>query len=188
MRLRHFTFHLLAESGPTQPACIQFNSKCHMRHLSQPDPRNQHPRQTFVIFSTLNESAPNMDRPIHFLLFYVSLVSATALAQQASGAAPPAPPNPRRRLAQSEDLTSPGLAVPNGATASISPKPPAQTFEVPANYPTDRSDTASRVEDLMQKASSLVGQGDLSKAMELYNEALTIAPQYAEAYRQRRWP
>jgi tetratricopeptide (TPR) repeat protein len=42
-----------------------------------------------------------------------------------------------------------------------------------------------RVEDLIRRAGLLVAQGNLSKAMELYDEALSLAPQYPETYRQR---
>jgi tetratricopeptide (TPR) repeat protein len=41
------------------------------------------------------------------------------------------------------------------------------------------------VEDLIRRAGALVTQGNLSKAMELYGEALGLAPQYPETYRQR---
>ena len=37
----------------------------------------------------------------------------------------------------------------------------------------------------MQTAAELTAQGNLSKAMELYNEVLAIAPRFAAAYRQR---
>ncbi|MCE5269625.1 MAG: tetratricopeptide repeat protein [Planctomycetaceae bacterium] len=55
----------------------------------------------------------------------------------------------------------------------------------PLAYSASRSDVALRIEDLMRGAAALRTQGSFSKAMELYNEALTIAPKYAEGYRQR---
>ena len=56
---------------------------------------------------------------------------------------------------------------------------------MPLAYPATRIETASRIEALIRDAAVLRGQGNLSKAMELYNEALTLSPQYAETYRQR---
>jgi tetratricopeptide (TPR) repeat protein len=41
------------------------------------------------------------------------------------------------------------------------------------------------VADLNRRAGALVAGGNLQKAMELYNESLRLAPQYAETYRQR---
>ena len=55
----------------------------------------------------------------------------------------------------------------------------------PLAYSAGRSETASRIDELMRGAAALKTQGDFSKAMELYNEVLTLAPPYAEAYRQR---
>jgi tetratricopeptide (TPR) repeat protein len=55
----------------------------------------------------------------------------------------------------------------------------------PLAYSASRSEAALRIDDLMRGAAALRAQGNFSKAMALYNEALTIAPQYAEAYRQR---
>ncbi|MFZ1932398.1 MAG: tetratricopeptide repeat protein [Thermoguttaceae bacterium] len=55
----------------------------------------------------------------------------------------------------------------------------------PLAYSASRSGAALRIDDLMRGAAALRAQGNFSKAMALYNEALTIAPQYAEGYRQR---
>jgi tetratricopeptide (TPR) repeat protein len=55
----------------------------------------------------------------------------------------------------------------------------------PLAYSASRSETTLRIEDLMRGAAALRAQGNFSKAMALYNEALKLAPQYSEGYRQR---
>ncbi len=151
-----------------------------------------------------------MSRTACTLFFCVLLVSAAALAQQTQ-APMPAPlasaktttpeeqksaaknvENPAAKIAskvpmrgQPEESTSPGSALPSQGSAWISPPPPASTASVSLAYPATSSETASRVEDLLRDAAALRGQGNLTKAMELYNEALALAPQYAETYRQR---
>jgi hypothetical protein len=78
-------------------------------------------------------------------------------------------------------VPSPGASLGNGPmTPMVTPSAGA-----PLAYSTTRNETALRIEDLMRGAAALRTQGDFSKAMELYNEALTIAPEYAEGYRQR---
>ena len=151
-----------------------------------------------------------MSRIIYTLLFCLSLVPALAIVQQ-SKTPIPAPTSPAQapmpdtqasaaknivdstptsaakaqRSGLPDDLTSPGSAIPNQGSAWISPPPPDSTVSVPLAYPATRIETASRVENLIRDAASLRAQDNLSKAMELYNEALTLAPRYAEAYRQR---
>ncbi len=151
-----------------------------------------------------------MSRTAYTLLFCLSLVPVVALAQQ-SQAPIPAPPLPAKALmpdeqtsavknvenptpmtaakapmrGQPEESSSPGSAIPNQGSAWISPPPPDSTASVPLAYPATRIETASRVEALIRDAAALRAQGNLSKAMELYNEALALAPRYAEAYRQR---
>jgi tetratricopeptide (TPR) repeat protein len=55
----------------------------------------------------------------------------------------------------------------------------------PLAYSASRDETTLRIEDLMRGAAALRTQGNFSKAMALYNEALKLAPKYAEGYRQR---
>jgi tetratricopeptide (TPR) repeat protein len=150
-----------------------------------------------------------MDRTAYILLFSFLLVPAIAGAQQTQ-APIPAPPSPAKvpmpdsrtsatknngdtmpsspaKIAmrwQPEQSASPGSALPSQGSAWISP-PPTPAASVPLAYPATRIETASRVEDLIRDAASLRAQGNLSKAMELYNEALTLAPRFAETYRQR---
>jgi tetratricopeptide (TPR) repeat protein len=95
---------------------------------------------------------------------------------------PPPPPSPSSR--PTESYRSPGSAAPDYGAVQISPAP-GPTPGMPLPHPAIRSATVARVEQLMQGAAAMVAQGNLSKAMELYDEALTVAPQYAEAYRQR---
>jgi tetratricopeptide (TPR) repeat protein len=86
---------------------------------------------------------------------------------------------------QPDESASPGTALPNQGSAWISPPPSTPAAGVPLAYPATRIASASRVEDLIRDAATLRTQGNLSKAMELYNEALALAPRYAETYRQR---
>jgi tetratricopeptide (TPR) repeat protein len=149
-----------------------------------------------------------MDRTTFIFLAFIFLVPAIAGAQQTQAPIPAPPPAtlpmPDNRTSapkdagvpapapvaktpirgQSEESTSPGSAVPSQGTAWISP-PPGPATAAPLAYPTTRNSAASRVEDLNRDAAALRAQGNLSKAMELYNEALTLAPRYAETYRQR---
>jgi tetratricopeptide (TPR) repeat protein len=86
---------------------------------------------------------------------------------------------------QPDESASPGTGLPNQGSAWISPQPQSPATVVPLAYPATRIEIASRVEDLIRDAATLRTQGNLSKAMELYNEAITLAPRYAETYRQR---
>jgi tetratricopeptide (TPR) repeat protein len=86
---------------------------------------------------------------------------------------------------QGEAASAPIEGVPSQGSAWISPPPPGPTAGAQLTYPATRIDTASRVEDLLRDAAALRGQGNLSKAMELYNAAMALAPRYAETYRQR---
>ena len=104
--------------------------------------------------------------------------------QQTQTPATASPPKVPTR-GPSEASSSPGPTVPSEGTAWINPAPPVPSISPPLAYPTTRAEPASRVEELLGGAASLVAQGNLSKAMESYNEALRIAPHYAEAYRQR---
>jgi tetratricopeptide (TPR) repeat protein len=64
---------------------------------------------------------------------------------------------------------------------SASRQPTADsTSTLPLPMPAD-----SRAEDLKRQADLLAAQGNLSKAMAFYNEALVIAPRSAEIYRRR---
>ena len=143
------------------------------------------------------------------LLLCVSLVPAAAFGEQSQGPAtvPPAAPKaaapdkqtPPAKTVESPapnsgakaqvrgqaEAPSPGPGIPEQGSAWISPQPASPTASVPLAYPATRIETASRVDDLMRDAAALRGQGNLSKAMALYNEALALAPQYAETYRQR---
>ena len=83
----------------------------------------------------------------------------------------------------------PGTSTGYNSGSALGEQSPAtaltpSAFE-PLAYSASRSDTALRIEDLMRGAAALRTQGNFSKAMALYNEALTIAPRYAEGYRQR---
>jgi len=73
-------------------------------------------------------------------------------------------------------------SAPNREATTPAPPP---SRGAPLAYSASRSETALRVEDLMRGAAAIRAQGNLSKAVNLYNEALTIAPRYAEGYRQR---
>ena len=139
-----------------------------------------------------------MDRIIYMLFFALSMLPAMAGAeppQKPRPASPtkaepeptPLPPAPASAATNEEspESYSPGAAVPKQGSAWIHPTPPNWTVPAPQTYPATHVDAAGRVEDLMRRAASLVAQGNLSKAMELYNEALGLAPHYAEAYRQR---
>ena len=106
---------------------------------------------------------------------------ALAPAETRKAATPP-PPSPSR--GESETYHSPGATASDYGSVRISPTTPGPTVGVPLAHPTIRSETTSRVEELIG-AAALVAQGNLSKAMELYYEGLSVAPQYAEAYRQR---
>ncbi len=99
----------------------------------------------------------------------------------------PPPPVPMRSGSQEESAESysPGSAIPNQGSAWIHPTLPNPTVSVPLAYPGTHDETALRVEDLIRRAASLRAQGNLSKAMEMYAEALGLAPQHAETYRQR---
>ena len=66
-----------------------------------------------------------------------------------------------------------------------SPTLPTPPVRVPQTYPATHAEDAARVADLNRRAGALVAGGNLQKAMELYNESLRLAPQYAETYRQR---
>jgi tetratricopeptide (TPR) repeat protein len=70
------------------------------------------------------------------------------------------------------------------SSQSLPTAPPPQTVP-PLAYSASRSEAALRVEDLMRGAAAVREQGNFRSAIELYNEALTIAPLYPEAYRQR---
>ena len=111
------------------------------------------------------------------------MVSLTGVEQEPIPS-PPAP-TPSGSEEESPGSYSPGAAVPKQGSAWIHPTPPNPTASFPQTYPATHVDVASRVEDLMRRAGPLAAQGNLSKAMELYNEALGLAPQYAEAYHQR---
>jgi tetratricopeptide (TPR) repeat protein len=132
----------------------------------------------------------------------ISAISAVALGQQTQPP-PPAPAvaptsatsssdkAPAKDLPavkseqKSEQSESPGArGIPEKGSAWISPEP-ATTSAAPLAYPTTRSESSANVEDLIRTAATLTRQGNLSKAMELNNEALAIAPLYAAAYRQR---
>ncbi|MEN6449877.1 MAG: tetratricopeptide repeat protein [Thermoguttaceae bacterium] len=93
---------------------------------------------------------------------------------------PPQPP---------EGPYGPGtVAGPNvGSAFGNVPTPPRQapSAGAPLVYSTSRSDVALRIEDLMRGAAALRTQNNFAKAMALYDEVLTIAPRYAEGYRQR---
>ena len=86
-------------------------------------------------------------------------------------------------IAGAQQTMAPAAA--NVGPGMINPAPPVASVSPPLAYPTTHTETAARVEELLSGAAALVAQGNLSKAMESYNEALRIAPQYAEAYRQR---
>jgi len=47
------------------------------------------------------------------------------------------------------------------------------------------SETDFSASDLVVRGAALAAEGELAKAMEFYDQALKIAPRYAEAYRQR---
>lgn len=124
--------------------------------------------------------------------------------QQATAAHPqpvPAPPAPTRNGTEPK-VTSPQAptrvaqrpsAAPTGPIPSLGSiwsdeaaiAPVVPSTGLPLAYSASRSNAALRVEDLMRGAAALRTQGDFAKAMELYNEALRIAPRYAEGYRQR---
>jgi tetratricopeptide (TPR) repeat protein len=70
------------------------------------------------------------------------------------------------------------------SAGSLATVPPPQAGS-PLAYSASRSETALQVEDLMRGAAALRTQGNFPKAMALCNDALTLAPNYAEGYRQR---
>ena len=125
-----------------------------------------------------------MDRITHILLFAFSLVSATAGAEPPPIPAPPTPTSPGAKEEPAQSY-SPGTAIPNQGSAWMHPTPPNPPVRVPQTYPATHAGDTARVEDLNRRAAALAAGGDLSKAMELYNESLRVAPQYAETYRQR---
>lgn len=128
----------------------------------------------------------------YLLLFSFVLAFAVAEAEE-----PPVPPpseaeqppdapqppreSPEKQPPKTDAPSSPDSVIPSEAGTTV----PPPSSGAPLAYSASRSETALRIEDLMRGAAALRSTGNHSKAMELYNEVLTLAPRYAEAYRQR---
>lgn len=132
--------------------------------------------------------------PAYILLFSILLAPALARAENPTLPAPPSeaqrtPAPPQSNPGSPEERYSPGSDTQPGPSSATSSEPattmPPPSVGSPLAYSTTRSETALRIEDLMRGAAALRAQGDFSKAMELYNEVLSLAPRYAEGYRQR---
>jgi tetratricopeptide (TPR) repeat protein len=119
------------------------------------------------------------------------LLSAFVLGPAALGAEPPPPPTPALPAnaaapkQESPESYSPGAAMPKEGSAWIHPTPTPPPVRVPQTYPATHAEDAARVDDLNRRAAALVAEGNLQKAMELYNESLRLAPQHAETFRLR---
>jgi tetratricopeptide (TPR) repeat protein len=112
-----------------------------------------------------------------------------AAVQQEPSALPEQTPTPAQRAREGSDAAG-AAAYPSPNPSSVSPSASMATVTPPWTgsplaYSASRSDAALRIEDLMRGAAALRKQGNLPRAMAMYNEALSIAPLYAEAYRQR---
>ncbi len=134
------------------------------------------------------------------LVFSIMLLSAAGGAEQPGSPPPPSMAQPPSTLPeQTATVAQRSREGPDAAGAVAYPSPnssSAWTSESmatvmppwtgsPLAYSASRSEAALRIEDLMRGAAARRKQGSFSKAMALYNEALTIAPLYAEGYRQR---
>jgi tetratricopeptide (TPR) repeat protein len=111
-------------------------------------------------------------------------------AQGQATAPPEQAPTPQPTAQSPQTSPSMGTVAPplnRGATwnSDLANVRMAPSTSEPLAYSASRSEAALRIQDLMQGAAALRTQGNYAKAMELYNQVLTIAPQYPEAYRQR---